>query len=129
MKTILASLLLLATLAGCGVRSPIAARKDPYVPSQVQLAEENLRRNTAFGEPLVSRDQAGLLFVTLPIRAATELTLYVDYRVTFVDRTGRPLQQTGWRSKTLYPNVFDHIAVNSTSPEAVDFTIDVRYAR
>lgn len=128
LPTIIASCLLLAALGGC-VKPPIYARKDPFVPAQVQIAEEDLRRNTAFGQPLVSRDQANLLFVTIPLRAATDLTLYVDYRATFYDRNGHPIQQTGWMNKTLYPNVFDHIQVNSVSPDAVDFEVDLRYAR
>lgn len=128
-KTLLSSVLMLAAVAGCGVKSPVDARKDPYIPRQIQLTEGDLRRNTAFGQPLVSRDQAGLLFVTVPLRAATELTLHVDYRATFFDSTGRPIQQTGWFSKTLYPQVYDHIAANSMSPDAADFEIDLRYSR
>ena len=120
--------LVLTVLGGC-VKSPNYARNDPFVPAQIQISDNDLRKKTAFGEPLVSRDAAGLLFVTVPLRAATDLTLYVDYRTTFFDRTGRPIQQTAWLNKTLYPNVFDHIQINSISPEAADFVIDLRYAR
>ena len=127
-STMLAGCLLLAMIGGC-VQSPNNARNDPFVPGQIQIVDDDLRRQTAFAQPLVSRDAAGLLLVTVPIRAATDLTLYVDYRTTFMDRTGRPIQQTGWQNKTLYPKVFDHIQVNSVSPDAADFEIDFRYAR
>ena len=127
-STMLAGCLLLAMIGGC-VQSPNNARNDPFVPGQIQISDDDLRRQTAFAQPLVSRDAAGLLFVTVPIRAATDLTLYVDYRTTFFDRTGRPIQQTAWLNKTLYPKVFDHIQINSVSPDAADFEMDLRYAR
>ena len=128
MKTMLAGCLLLALIGGC-VKAPNYARNDPFVPAQIQIVEDDLRRQTAFSQPLVSRDAAGLLLVTVPLRAATDQTLYVDYRTTFFDRNGRPIQQTGWLNKTLYPKVFDHIQINSVSPDAADFEINLRYAR
>jgi hypothetical protein len=76
----------------------------------------------------VSRDDAGLLFVNVPIRATTDLKLYVDYRVTFFDRNGQPLNQTGWMQKTLAPNIPDQITVNSSSSRAADFQMDLRYS-
>jgi hypothetical protein len=127
-KIVLATLLGL-TAVGCGVSKPIYGRNDPYPPHQVSFASEDLRTHTAIGTPAISRDPAGLLFVTLPIRAATDLQLYVDYRVTWLDPTGNVLSKTGWLSKTLAPNVHDQIQVNSLSPRAVDFQIDVRYTR
>ncbi len=79
--------------------------------------------------PRVIRDEAGLLHVTLPIRAATDLELYVDYRVTFFDSTGQTVSQFGWQTKVLHPNIFEEINVVSTTPQAADFRIDLRYAK
>ncbi len=124
---VLTSMVLL--VGGCGVKAPIQPRQDPYIPSQVHVGEEDLRTHTAFGKPVLSRDGAGLLHVMIPIRAATDLELYIDYRVTFFDRSGQVLNQTGWMTKTLPPNVFDQISVNSMSPQATDFQVDVRYAK
>jgi hypothetical protein len=116
------------SLAGC-VKAPIEGRQDPYQPNQVNFAQEDLRRDTAI-EPLrLSRDAAGLLFVTLPIRAATNKQLYVDYRVTFLDRNGQLAWQSGWLNKTLAPNVFDQIQANSLSSRAADVRIDLRWAQ
>ncbi len=106
----------------------ILARADPYIPAQVHIASNDLRRHTAVGAPQVSRDDAGLLFVTLPIQAASDQKLYVDYRVSFFDRNGSPLNQTAWVQKTLTPNVPDQITVNSSSPRAADFQMDLRYS-
>jgi hypothetical protein len=115
-------------LGGC-VKAPIEGREDPFVPAQVHFASEDLRTHTAVMAPRVSRDAVGNLVVTVPIRAATDLELYVDYRVTFFDAQGQVLNQTHWMSKVLAPNVFDQVEVNSMSPQATDFQIDFRYAK
>lgn len=124
------SLLGLSGILGCGVKSTIEARQDPYPRQQVHLTSDDLRSRTAVDTPQVWRDDAGLLFVTVPIRAASDLQLYIDYRVTFFDRQGRPLGgPSGWISKTLSPRVPDQITVNSTTPLAQDFQVDVRYSQ
>ena len=125
------SILLTLALLGCEyVRPPIQGRQDPYVPAQMHFNSDTLRRNTAIGTPELSRDQAGLLYVTVPIRSAINKTLYVDYRVTFFDKTGQPVgEPLGWSTKTLESNTPDQIQVNSTSDRAADFQIDFRYAR
>lgn len=117
---------------GCqtGVRPPVLGRADPFDAQQIHFASEDLRRATAVGAPLASRDDAGnILYVTIPVRSATNQTLYVDYRVTFFDQTGQQLSQTGWMSKTLESNTPDRIVVNSLGPRAADFQVDFRFAR
>ncbi len=117
-------------LNGCGVNKPIEPRMDPYSPSQVHMDSDELRRDTAVGTPNVHRDDFGILFVTLPVRSAIDKTLYVDYYVTWFDKNAQPLgERMGPRTITLDPNTPSSITVNSTSPRAVDFQIDLRYAR
>ena len=123
-----------AAAAGAGCSStqpPIDPRQETYLPRQIQLADTNLRRVTRFGQPQVTRDPAGLLFVTIPVRATINETVYAQYRVTFLDESGQPLpgSPTTWFDKTLNPRVFESITVNSTSSRATDFTVDFRYAR
>ena len=121
----------LAASVGCSrVKPPIEGRMDPYAPSQIHFADEDLRSRTAVGRPIAERDPAGLLRVTVPIRAASSRNLFVDYRVTFFDATGSPLgPATGWTTKRLESNVPDQITFNSTTPRAADFQLDLRYAR
>jgi hypothetical protein len=116
-------------MMGCGVKEPIYGRQDPYSPGQVNFVSEDLRTHTAVMPPVPSRDPAGLLHVTLAIRAATDRQLYVDYRARFFDREGQLITETGWISKVLAPNVPDQIVVNSITPRASDFQIDLRYTR
>jgi hypothetical protein len=114
---------------GC-VKAPIDARADSHYTRQIDLTDSDLRDDTAVGTPIVTRDPEGqLLNVTVPIRAATNRQLYVDYRVTFLDAYGQVVSQTGWLNKTLAPNVFDQITFNSMSPRAADFRLDLRYAK
>ena len=116
-------------LAGC-VKPPIEGRLDPYPANQVHFASKDLRDNTAVGTPEASRDDAGnILYITVPIRAATNRELHVDYRVTFFDRNRQVLNQTGWFTRTLAPNVPDYITVNSMGARAADFQMDLRYAQ
>jgi len=116
---------------GCDniVLPPVQGRNDPYDAKQVHFASEELRRDTAIGRPTVTRDPAGLLYVTLPVRDATDVRLYVDYRVTWFDDNRQPINQTSWFTKTLEARTPDQITVNSTSPKAADFQVDFRYAK
>jgi hypothetical protein len=132
-RAILVSALALPILSiGCAdtVKEPILARQDPYQREQVHIASMDLRRHTAIEAPIMTRDDAGILFVTVPIRATTNRELYVDYRVTFFDRNGQPVYpQTSWLSKTLAPNVPDQITFNSTTNRVTDFQMDLRYSK
>ena len=129
MKQLLA-LFCLALVVGCGVHPPIQGREDPYDPAQIHLNDDSLRTQTAIRKPAVTRDESGdILHVTVPIRSAINKRLYVDYRVSFFDKQGQLLNQTGWMTKTLEMNTPDQITVNSMSPRAADFQVDFRWAR
>jgi hypothetical protein len=119
-------------LAGCGdgtVHAPIEPRADPFLPQQIHVDSDSLRRDTAVGAPIVSRDPAGLLRVSVPIRSAIDRTLYVDYWITFLDDRGQRISKLGPFKKTLQANTPDMIEINSTSPRAADFQLDLRWAR
>src|SRR5688572_9234169 len=133
MKRLLMLPVLLAglTAVGCNsVKGPIEGRQDPFTPSQIMFASKDLKNHTAIDAPRIARDESGgILHVTVPIRAATNMQLYIDYRATFFDRNGQLINQTTWFNKTLAPNVPDQITVNSMSPRAADFQVDLRYAK
>jgi hypothetical protein len=133
MNTILNSFLILAALSitacSTGVNPPKVPRADPYSPMQIHVDSDALRRDTAVGTPIVTRDDAGnLVHVTVPIRSAINKTLYVDYWVSFFDRNGQRLSKIQGQ-KTLQANTPDSIEFNSMSPRATDFQLDLRYAR
>jgi hypothetical protein len=94
----------------------------------VHLASEDLRKHTAFSSPILARDDNGLLYIEVPVRAATDKRLYIDYRVTFLDRNGQTIHDSAWMTKTLEPNIPDRLTANSVSARATDFQMDIRYA-
>lgn len=131
-RTVIAAAMLSLVSMACstGVRPPIQGRSDPFDAQQIHFATEDLRRSTAVGTPMASRDAEGnILYITIPIRSAVDKTLYVDYRVSFFDQSRQLLNQTGWFSKTLEANTPDRIQVNSLGPRAADFQVDFRYSR
>ena len=120
----------IAFLASCNsVKAPFEGHHDPYPPGQISFGSQMLQDTTAVGTPVATRDENGILHVNVPIRAATNEQLYVDYRVTFLDRNGAVLSQTGWLTKTLRPNVADQIEFVSSTPRASDFHVDFSTAK
>ena len=117
-------------LAGCGVKKPFEGHQDPYSPGQISFSNKILEDNTAVGTPIATRDDIGnILYVTVPIRSTTNQPLYVDYRVTFFDHNGQVINQSGWFTRLLTPNVPDSIPLKSGSPLAADFHVDFRPAK
>ena len=121
-------------LAGCSDVPPYTeGRAERYAPPQIQLTgpdKEDLRRWTVIDVPLQKRDDADLLFVTVPIRATGDLVLHVQYRVTFFDSGGSvmPGYPTGWFRATLEPGAWTPLKFNSTG-KAADWQMELRYAR
>ena len=111
------------------VHPPIEGRADPYQRAQIHFDSDALRRDTAVGTPILVHNESGMLVVTVPLRSAIDKTLYVDYRVTFLDRNGVPIENYGPFTKTLDANTPDQIQVNSTTTRAADFQVDLRYAK
>jgi hypothetical protein len=134
MKTLMliVAALVFVVSAGCSqVKPPITARSDPFRPEQVHYVEGELRDRTAIGKVQLDRTEAGrILKVVVPIRATTNATFSIDYRVTFLDASGAPLgNPTGWTPKTLNANVFEDLTANSLTNEAKDFRMDIRYSQ
>lgn len=134
-KALLATVGCLAFLAGCTSEPPPyrEGRAEAYGPPQVQITgldAESLRLSTVIDRPITHRDQADLLFITVPVRNTSDRVLHVQYRYNFVDDQGRPLAENiAWNRKTLEPGATERISFNSTTSRAADFQMDLRYAR
>ena len=122
--------LLVLMLAGCNqVTAPIEGRADPYPANQINLASQDLRDKTAISPPIVDR-RDGILYVTVPIRSASNYDLHVDYKVTFFNSNGSIIYQGSWEQMpTLIHNVPSELRFNSLTAEAADWRLDLRYAR
>jgi len=122
--------LALLALAGCTrVQAPIEPREDPPPWPQIMLADRDLARRVVVRQPVVERDRAGLLFITVPVRSNTERQMTLEYRSTFYDHNHTPIFQSTWFPKTMTPFTQDTIQVSSTTNRAEDFQIDIREAK
>lgn len=128
MRLLTLCLISLSTLTACGVKPPIEGRADPFVPVQITLADPDLANKTAIGVPIMER-RNGILYVTVPIRSASDYDLRIDQRWTFLSAQGRPIYQGSWEGgKKLVSNVQDSISANSLSGDAADFRLELRYS-
>ncbi|MGN6505060.1 MAG: DUF1425 domain-containing protein [Tepidisphaeraceae bacterium] len=123
-------------IAGCqsaGVDAPLRGRADVadgYGIFLSQTYDTQLRRNTAFGEEHVARDQYGLLSVSIPIRSAIDRTLYLEYQYSFFDEAGTQIEgPMGWLPVTLEAGSPGVIQFTSTSPKAAHYRVTVRFQR
>ena len=125
------TMVLAVSAAACTprVRGPVEPREDTAGSPQIMLNSRELQDRIAVRAPVVSKDEAGLLFVTVPIRNTTRRLMTVEYRATFFDRNRVPIQETTWFPRTLTAHTQQSFTVNSTSPQADDFQIDIRQAK
>src|SRR5687767_4693358 len=92
--------LTLALLAGCSnVKAPISGRADPHFSEQIHFTDEDLRGKTAIA-PVSMERRNGILYVTVPIRSTTNKDLHIDYRVTFFNELGTPIEDAKWMGGT-----------------------------
>ena len=128
--TLVALLALLAIpLAGCGTKAPYRVYQDPYGGQQVYVAEKRLSNLLRFDQPVISYDEADLMHVSLPVRAATSEPQIIQHRTRFFDRNGQELHRSQWETTTLESNVAETLFATSTTPRAADFQMDIRTAR
>jgi uncharacterized protein YcfL len=130
-RPLLLTLLALLPLAGCAPRmaGPVEPREDIYPWPQIMLADTDLPRQIAVRQPVVERDPAGLLFITVPVRSTTRHEITIEYRSTFYDHNHVPIFQSTWFPITMTPFTQTTLSANSTSNRAEDFQIDIRRAK
>lgn len=118
-----------AMLAGCQNEAPLSAREEQYDYPWLMVGSKDLRASTMVSDARRSRDEAGLLHVTVPIRNVTDKQLYVDYRVTFYDKNQMPLPQEFRKTLTIPARTARDATFNSTSPKAETFQMEITYPR
>jgi len=123
------ALALLAAACQPRLRPPVEPREDPSVAPQINLADRELQQHFAVRAPMVSQDEAGLMFVTVPVRNTSARQYTIEYRATFFDRNKLPIQQTTWFPMTMTPHTQQTFTINATSRNADDFQIDIRPAK
>ena len=133
MKT---SSLLLAglLLVGCQKTiAPSAGLGDPYPAPmndpQITVLSVELRPWLRFHPARISSEPARPMQVEVPVRNITETEYLIDYRVLFFDANDLELDATDWRMVALRPKQIARLKANSLSPDAVNYRIEVKWAR
>lgn len=119
-----------ALVSGCST-SPVSGLPDEQqVYPNITLSESSLRGKLGLNAPTVTRTANNMMQVTQPIRARANEALLIEYRFVFLDAQNRPLQPLqSWTSKRLEPRQPDYIAASSTSTDAIDYNIQIRWSK
>src|SRR3954465_1242924 len=94
LATILPAAMSLLALAGCGPRGPIEPIEDTHPWPQINLSDRDLARRMVVRKPVVERDKAGLLYITVPVRSTTGSEFTLEHRATYYDRNHTPIFQS-----------------------------------
>ena len=114
----------LLLIVGCAPKRPTEPRNDPYASPQLYVSPGLVRDNTTITPPIATRDEnSNILFVSIPIRSTTRRDLAIDYKVSFFDRNGQLISESGWFTRTLRGNEATDIQIRSTTPRAADFRV------
>lgn len=128
-------LLAFMAIAACsGCRSdtaPIPASNDEALSyPQITLSQRSLQGALGFQKPVVTQTGDNLMQVTVPVRARSNQELHVEYKVVWLDASGRPVPpDLSWRPLRLEPRQPHNIIVNATSPKATDYNMQFRWSR
>jgi uncharacterized protein YcfL len=126
MKSIKAAALLapLLVLAGCAASGPPAPQ---YLPTHINIRDTELDSELTRLPVTVDVDPSGFMSVTVPLRSEADFILKVDYRFTFLDAQGLPINaDPAWMPMALEPGVVENLIGTCPMPGAADFVVDVR---
>src|SRR4051812_14707820 len=105
LKALTFALALSAAACAPRIGGPVEPREDPSGIPQINLTSRELQDRLAVRAPLVEQDEAGLLYVTVPVRNSTARQMTIEWRVTFFDRNRAPIgTPTTWFPQTMSPH-------------------------
>lgn len=113
-------------------KAPIAATPDPVAPVQYpQIATEGVLGNhLSYAKPIVRAEGGNPMKVTVPLRLRDDKPVNAQYRFTFLDRDGAPLDPPmDWRFMVLPPRLQVFMEGSAMSGSAVDWRLEVRPAK
>jgi uncharacterized protein YcfL len=122
----------LLCLVGCkGYYGPIGPTYESVSTyPKITLSQGSLAEAIRVGEPTLATVANDLLQLNVPIRAHSDDQLHVEYRVVWKDKTGKPIApQSVWTGIKLAPRQPQNLIATSTSKEAVDYNLQLRWSR
>lgn len=131
LHTLATGLIVVALSAATGCTGVLGGKADTTNPyPKITVTAKELYDGLAFNPATVTRTATGMLAVSQPIRARANEPLMIEYRFVWLDAAGAPLSPpTGWVYKRLEPRIPETLSANSSSKDAVDYQIHVRWAR
>ncbi len=121
-------------LTGCNkdtTRAPASPGPDPLVTGaypQITMAG-GLVGLLVQGRPIVeSATTSTPLRVTVPIRSVQDGPTRVQYQFTWLDSSGRPVGQSGWKYELVPPRMERFFESNALSTTAVDWQLEIKVA-
>lgn len=131
MKPALLIITLLTGMALLGCQNaPIAAEAETEPYPKISLNDDELARALRFEPTIVTTTPVGNLQLTQPMRSASNEVLFLEWRVDWFDRNGQIIQpEMTWARLRVEPRMQIRTNAQSTSPDAVDYQIYVRWSR
>lgn len=130
----LASLVTCLALAACANPAPNPGLGDPYPAPyndpQVAVLSPDLQPWLGFDSATVVEDGRRPLQVQVPVRNLTDNQYLIQYRFIFLDANGMEIQPVmGWTRQPLEPKQRVRLNAGALGLDAVDYRLEVRWAR
>lgn len=110
-----------------GLGDPVSA---PYNDPQVSVLSPELQPWIRFHPAVIVDDGERPMQVEVPVRNLTDRQYLIDYRFLFYDKNGSELTPVmGWRMEAFEPKQVKRLKTGALSTEAVDYRLEVRWAR
>jgi len=130
------SAVLLVPMIGCETHTihPPTGHADPVSSPendpQISVLAADLRGWLAFQPAAIDRDGQRPMAVQVPVRNIAERQYLIDYRFLFYDESGMELQPVmGWTMASLQPKQILRLSGNALSRDAVNYRLEIKWAR
>ncbi len=115
------------TLPGCGTAPPAVnndrVSADAYPKVQ---ATGGLNRFMKINNATETREN-DILYSNVDIRWTGKKPVFYQYRFIFFDARGRPINpDSAWRRGESAPGTVDYLSSNATTPNAIDWRLEIR---
>jgi uncharacterized protein YcfL len=109
--------------AGCATGPAVPQ----YLPNHVNITDADLDHDLTRLPVIVDSNPSGITKVTVPVRSNRDFTSAVDYKFTFLDAAGVPVDANpAWQPIDLDSAVVTNLTGTCPVPGATDWKLDVR---
>ncbi|MFA9476825.1 DUF1425 domain-containing protein [Phycisphaerales bacterium AB-hyl4] len=136
-RTTLSMTVLTLTIAmlfvGCARTQPWGSVQDPVPQGQHPhiVLHDDIHNRVSHGQPTVTpSDGQTPMRVTVPLRLLDNRDHAIQYRFIFFDERNQQVRpEMSWRYKVLPPRAQTEVDAAALNPDAVDWRLEIRFAR